>query len=452
MKKILLSFLLVTSIVANAQLWTEKATGFAAPGRSLYTISIVDPNVIWANAFDNSVPLSPVNSIKEFTLSIDGGDTWTPGTITLVEDNTGVELDISSITAVSPTTAWISAAPLTGAVNGGIWQTTDGGVTWNKQTTALFNSPTESYTNFVHFWDASNGIAGGDPEGGEFEIYTTTDGGANWVRVPGANLPDPVPDISNPLLNGEFGFFNRQFVLGDTIWFGTDTGRIYKSIDKGINWTVTQSPSTNFVFDRITFSDANKGLLLLYDNTSPSLYNTTDGGTTWNLVTTTGLLATTDIAYIPGTSTVVSGNAANPTNSTYSLDDGVTWTSIDNKLHGMTVFLNDSFGFSSGSSTSATVGGVYKYSIIPLSAPSFDSKRNILAYPNPTNGILKLNSYNSLIKEASVFDLAGKQVYNSNFSSLNTVDLDLKRLETGLYLLKVTSDSGKTETMKIMKN
>lgn len=446
MKKILLSFSLAISFAAHAQIWTEKATGFAAPGRSLYTISIVDPNVIWANAFDNSVPLSPVNSIKEFTLSIDGGNTWTPGTITLVEDNTGVELDISSITAVSLTTAWISAAPLTGAVNGGIWQTTDGGVTWNKQTTALFNNPTESYTNFVHFWDAINGIAGGDPEGGEFEIYTTTDGGANWTRVPGANLPDPVP------AGNEFGFFNRQFVLGDTIWFGTDTGRIYKSIDKGLNWTVTQSPSTNFVYDRITFSDANKGLLLIYDNTSPSLYNTTDGGTTWNLVTTTGLLATTDIAYIPGTSTVVSGNAANPTNSAYSLDNGVTWTSIDNKLHGMTVFLNDSFGFSSGSSTSATVGGVYKYSVIPLSAPSFDSKRNILAYPNPTNGILKLNSDNSLIKEASVFDLAGKQVYNSKFSSLNTVDLDLKPLETGLYLLKVTSESGKTETMKIMKN
>ena len=451
MKKILLSLLLATSTVTNAQIWTEKATGFATPGRSLYTISIVDPNVIWANGFDNSVPLSPVNSIKEFTRSIDGGNTWTAGAITLDED-TGADLDISSITAVSPTTAWISAAPLTGAVTGGIWQTTDSGLTWHKQTSALFSNTNDSYTNFVHFWDANNGIAGGDPEGGEFEIYTTTDGGANWVRVPGANLPDPVPDISNPLLNGEFGFFNRQFVLGDTIWFGTDTGRIYKSIDKGLNWTVTQSPSTNFVYDRITFSDANKGLLLIYDNTSPSLYDTSDGGATWNPVTTTGMLATSDIAYIPGTSTVVSGNAANPTNSTFSKDDGKTWTIIDNNLHGMIVFLNDSFGFSSGSSTSSTVGGVYKYDLIPLSAPSFDSKRNLLAYPNPTNGILKLNSDNSFIKEASVFDLAGKQVYSSKFSSLNNVDLDLKPLKTGLYLLKVTSDSGKTETMKIMKN
>ena len=75
MKKILLSFSLAISFAAHAQIWTEKATGFAAPGRSLYTISIVDPNVIWANAFDNSVPLSPVNSIKEFTRSIDGGNT-----------------------------------------------------------------------------------------------------------------------------------------------------------------------------------------------------------------------------------------------------------------------------------------------------------------------------------------------------------------------------------------
>ena len=440
MKKILLSFLLVTTFGVNAQFWTEKATGFTTANRTFNSISIVDANVIWANEYD-SVTLD--YTLKGFTRSTDGGNTWTPGAISLTED-TGVDLGVSSISAISATTAWVSVHPETFAVDGGVWKTTDSGITWTKQATALFNNSVDSYANFVHFWDANNGVAGGDPEGGEFEIYTTTDGGANWTRVPGANIPDPAP------ANNEFGYNNLYTVSGNTIWFGTDAGRIFKSTDKGLNWTVTQSPSIDFGLDRFTFSDANKGLLMIYNPIA--LYNTTDGGTTWNPVTITGNLYNTSIAYMPGTSKVVSGAAANPLGSSYSTDDGVTWINIDGVFHGTMAFLNDSFGFSASLNTSPTVGGVFKFTGIPLSAPSFDSKKNILAYPNPTNGILKLNSDYSLMKEASVFDLAGKQVYNSKFSSLNTIDLDLKPLETGLYLLKVTSDSGKTETMKIMKN
>jgi hypothetical protein len=102
--------------------------------------------------------------------------------------------------------------------------------------------------------------------------------------------------------------------------------------------------------------------------------------------------------------------------------------------------------------TNATTGGISKFTGIPLKNPNFDSNNHISAYPNPTNGTIYLNSETSLIKEASVFDLLGKQVYKSNFSALNNVSLDLKSLQSGVYLLKVTSDSGETETMKIMKN
>lgn len=441
MKKILLYTFLIFTITINAQIWSEKATGFATPARSLNSISIVDANVIWANAFDNTVQLDPSYTIKEFTLSTDGGDTWTAGSINLGPDSS--DMGSSSITAVSSTTAWISVSP--GAINtGGIWKTIDGGTNWTKQPTALFNSA-DSYPNFVYFWDANNGIAQGDPESDEFEIYTTTDGGTNWTRVPGTNIPDPSP------IGNEFGYFNRYSVSGNTIWFGTDKGRIFKSSDKGLTWTVSSTPSVDFGLDRFTFSDSNKGLLMLYS--SVTLYNTTDGGATWNLVPKTGSLFNTNITYIPGTSTVISSAYANPLGSSYSLDDGLNWITIDSGVfHGELAFLNDSFGFSAGMNTNATTGGISKFTGIPLKNPSFTGKNQIAAYPNPTNGTVYLNSETSLIKEASVFDLLGKQVYKSNFSALNNVTLDLKSLQTGAYLLKVTSDSGKVETIKIMKN
>src|SRR5690606_9560040 len=113
-----------------------------------------------------------------------------------------------------------------------------------------------------------------DPEGGYFELYTTTNGGTNWTRVPSANIPAP--------LSGEYGYVHNYDVVNNTNWFGTNKGRIYKSVDKGLNWTVAQSPVSDFagaaIAGNYTFSTETKGLL----NTSTGLmYNTTDGGATW---------------------------------------------------------------------------------------------------------------------------------------------------------------------------
>ena len=174
--------------------------------------------------------------------------------------------------------------------NGQILRTTNGGTNWTKQPTALFDSA-DSYPNFVYFWDANNGIAQGDPESGEFEIYTTSDGGTTWNRVPGANIPNPSP------IGAEFGYFNRYTVSGNTIWFGTDQGRIFKSSDKGLTWTVNliPTPSIDFGLDRFTFSDSNKGLLMTYNPVE--LFNTTDGGATWSPMAKTGNLFNTNICF-----------------------------------------------------------------------------------------------------------------------------------------------------------
>lgn len=444
MKKKLLYITLLISFGVNAQSWTEKATGFTTPGRGLYFISIADENVVWALGVDNQIGNDDL-TIKEFTRSSDGGNTWTSGIINLgVGIITPADLGVSSITSVSNTTAWISVYPdaLVTTEVGGIWKTTDSGVSWTKQTTALYNG-VGSYANFVHFWDANNGIAQGDPESGEFEIYTTNDGGNIWTRVPAANIPDP--DGA-----GEYGIFNRFVVTGNTIRFGTDKGRIYKSTDKGLNWTVTQSQSADFTQDRFAFSDDSHGLLTIYTNPI-LLYKTSDGGGTWTPVTTTGTLHT-DIIYVPGTSTAVATDWKNPVGSSYSLDDGVNWISIDGIPHGTVKFLNSSFGFSSGFNTDATTGGIFKFTGTALKTPNSDIKKQLSVYPNPTNGMMHLNSEYSAIKEASIFDLLGRRVYNSKFSGLNSITLDLRSLQTGNYILKTSSNDGKTETMKILKN
>ena len=131
--------------------------------------------------------------------------------------------------------AYAAVFPKSMTVTGGIWKTIDGGATWTKQPTAQFNSPNYSFTNHVYFWNANEGVAMGDAADGYFEIYTTSNGGELWTRVPSS-------PVLIPLAENEYGINGNFIVNGDTIWALTLFGRLLKSVDKGLHWTVSQTP------------------------------------------------------------------------------------------------------------------------------------------------------------------------------------------------------------------
>lgn len=440
MKKILLFTLIIGSFQANAQnFWTPKATAFNQINRGVDDISIVDDNIIWAKAYDGASD-TPQN-VRQFTRSTDGGNNWIAGTINLgTGQNT---LNISSITAVSATTAWVTAVPSpTGA--GGVWKTIDGGSTWTKQATALFDT-TDSYTNFVYFWNENNGITQGDPSGGYFEIYTTTDGGTTWTRVPNTNIATP--------LAGEYGYAANYDVVDNTIWFGTNKGRLFKSTNQGLNWTATQSPITDFggtVRGSYSFSDTSTGLLYASNGT---LYSTSNGGTAWTAKVFTGNIGNRNIEYIPGTATVVSvGTTPNASVSytAYSMDNGSTWTEVMSGTQVTTLkFKDPNLGFGGGFATNSTTGGIFKYSGTVLSTDAFTPDQNLMAYPNPTTGFITVSGKE--LNEIKIFDLTGKILMTKKVATTDTIGVDVSNLSTGIYLLSAANDSGTTSTLKFAK-
>ena len=69
-------------------------------------------------------------------------------------------------------------------------------------------------------------------------------------------------------------------------------------------------------------------------------------------------------------------------------------------------------------------------------------------YPNPTNGILNLDSINS-IDDVAIYNLLGQQVLGQNINA-TSAQLDTSALATGAYLMKVTVN-GQEGTYKIIK-
>ena len=324
----------------------QRATGLPSSVNPQVVFSAVDENVCWGINTNNTQYLRTTN----------GGTNWTVSTIT------GATGSGSSISAIDANTACV-------AMSSGIFKTTDGGLTWAKQTSAFSGSG--GHPNVIHFFDANNGVCAGDPRNGYWEIYTTTDGGAFWSRVPSGNIPAP--------LSGEGGISGNEarVLVGNSFWFSTWTGSLYRTTDRGNHWTVAHNIIGN-AFD-FAFKDSLNGLACTFINSGNDrhLSRTSDGGVTWTpiLPVPSGLssLTTFYIAYVKGSigSYVITsnknagGNTAAFPGSAYSNDDGTTWTKNSSLQLGPATFVSDRVGWSGGINDS-----VYKWIGLPSAIPT----------------------------------------------------------------------------------
>lgn len=438
MKKILLSLsLLSASFGMNAQSWTPQATGFEAASRGINEISIVDANTVWALAYDGT---TAAEVVQEFTRTTNGGTTWTPGFINISND----EWNINNISAIDANTAWVSAIDL-GTGLGGVYKTTDGGATWAQKNAAAYTTLNETFLNGVHFFNANNGVSYGDPVGGVLEIYTTSDGGENWTAVIPANIP--------ALLPNEYGYNGGNVFIGNTAYIVTNKGRIFRSADMGINWTVSQTPVGDFSATtqsgRLSFSTPTNGCMLKTQGTAYTFYTTTDGGATWSAGTPfTGLYRL--LTYVPGTTTIVAtSQATNESGSAFSNDNGVTWTAIDaGEQRGVSSFLNGSTGWSAGFSQNATTGGIFKFDGV-LSNAGFNATK-FSVYPNPSSSLVTISSVEFDSYKLKVTDITGKVMINKEFNGLVNA-VDVSNFSNGIYFFEVNAGN-KIETIKIIKN
>ena len=87
-----------------------------------------------------------------------------------------------------------------------------------------------------------------------YRIQFRRDTSTNWLS-------------NNPiLLSGEFGYTRQIDVVGNSVWFSTNKGRIYHSTDKGATWAVYTSPILDFaganISGNFSFSSATTGYIV----------------------------------------------------------------------------------------------------------------------------------------------------------------------------------------------
>lgn len=130
-------------------------------------------------------------------------------------------------------------------------------------------------------------------------------------------------------------------------------------------------------------------------------------------------------------------------NGDYTLDMGVNLIDAGNNsfVSGSTDLANNQRIFNT-----AVDIGAYEFGSVSLSTNDFDlATKSVIVFPNPTSSILNIESQIALT-QVEVFSILGKKVL-----SVNSKTIDVSKLNSGVYFLRLTTKNGSQSTLRFIK-
>jgi len=90
---------------------------------------------------------------------------------------------------------------------------------------------------------------------------------------------------------------------------------------------------------------------------------------------------------------------------------------------------------------------------VQLSTPEFSSG-NLLIYPNPSNGLVYINTQNTTenLKQINLYDVLGKIILSSKNLSAKQSTIDVSALSKGVYMIEITTENNFRQIKKLVVN
>ena len=372
--------------------WIQTNTGLTDPGVSslLVTPSGTGRNNLFAGTY------------RGVFLSTDGGASWTNASTDML--NYGIQALSAGQDESGGVTILASLFEGWYGGGGGVYRSTDGGTSWSAAFTGLTNPVVGAFAVSTNLVGGTNHFAGTNGGG----IGLSTDNGMNWTAVStgltGKNVralaisPYDVGPGGSTLYAGTYGggvwrrplsemsalppmsrrwqklqnapFRERHddvfFINAFAGWIVNGYGEIWKTTNAGTDWTLQfDAPS---YLRSVGFADSLTGWAgVLRDNVDSTriLYQTTDGGANWAVVTGIpdplpgGICG---ISVVNDSVMYASGRYYGPPRVIKTTDRGATWTTMDLSAHAGALvdcyFYSPDSGFVVGS-TSSSYGSGY---------------------------------------------------------------------------------------------
>lgn len=354
----------------------------------------------------------------------DGGITWVKQTV----NNSALFIGCYF---VDQNTGWVGG-------DAGVYKTTDGGNTWNVQVgptgiTKLF------FINATTGW-AVGGTDGSTPYVGD--IYKTIDGGATWSH--------------QSKTNDWIRFYDVQFVDANNGWaYAEKNGLMVHTTNGGESWE-TLTNNTTYLIRGMYFINATTGWLGGRTSSSGVCMKTSNGGTSWSDLVGTINYSVDNMVFIDQNTGWASSSSQNGKSIVKTTDGGTSWT-VDYSITTNTAanslfFLDANHGWAVGEN-----GMILRYVNNTVSAGSIatiDSKLSLVSFPNPFTESAKIQykvPENGFVV-LKIMDVSGKTVkelVNENKQAGDySCEFKAGNLPSGMYFAKIETNN-KTEIIKI---
>jgi len=332
--------------------------------------------------------------------------------------------------------------------NGVIIHTNDGGDNWELQQDNISNNNIKDVVfidSLVGFYLSENGL------------YKTINSGQDWTQL---SLPNGGDKIC---------FFDsiRGIIVGN--------GGIFKTIDGGNNWELIENSvgaNSYFVVDSNNIWASTNTKIFQYNgvnwiekyyNGNDDFYSTyvVDSNNIWSVGANGKILYSDDNgdSWIQQATNwsegyLFSAYFINENNGWAVGDygkvfrfDGVSWSEENSNIGQMlssVIFTTSNIGWAT------SWGGKLIYrDILTSNKNTKPLIEKFKVYPNPSNNIIQIKTYNTMESKISIYNIKGEKVY-SKLSYENNEKINISNFQSGIYVIEVENNNS-IETKKIMK-
>ncbi len=313
-----------------------------------------------------------------------------------------------------------------------VYKTIDGGQNWDSIYTDDERPAVDDFVS-TFFSSDSQGIIVGT------KIRHTMDGGLTWTIPEGYRLHQ----------GNQVTFLDKQigYIGGWSSDLGFDFGKLTKTTDGGKSWsTVWQDQtlvtmrinSVDFINHQIGWvAGARSGNSELYLHPNIRLYQTRNGGETWDTIATVFQNTITRIVF----ANEAVGFAGDVIGNLYSTaDGGQSWVNDNISSNGAAI--ND-IHIVNGVVAYATTnqGQIFKREIV-ASVEAVNRGDDLRVSPNPSFGWVRLtlnsSPFERHLSDVVVFDAIGGRVYRTS-TAANEINIDLSSFPPGIYYIRLRS-------------
>jgi hypothetical protein len=395
--------------------------------------------------------------------TIDGGTTWTNVTGSAAS---GGALTFITIDPTDANTAWVTVSGYNASSK--VFQTVDGGATWMNITSNLPNLPAncsvyEPGSNDRIYIGMDVGIYYKDNSSTTWTLYNT---GLPNTAIMDMEISPAAPGKIFAATYGR-GVYEADFIQTTaapvpnfsyygSLCVGTNKTFNDNSSNTPTNWTWAITPTTGVTFNSTsiqnpTVSFANPGTYTV------SLISGNSFGA-GPINTQTVSVLTTPTLVLSGTSFTVCDQ--DPVTITASGATTYTWSNTG----GNNATATYTFGADFTYTVTGANGGCISTSTVAISILNCvglvelgANEASFNVFPNPATDhiILKQNQSKSIDVTVELFDVTGKLMMKQNASfskDKGEYKLNVSSLAHGIYSLRLTSKSGNSQSLKIMKD